>query len=62
MQLNDVLSSMDVKQRLVRKQFLQHKGYIWLQKGQTLWEPEIPSLMDFMIEQTKPEPGEPGVI
>ena len=55
-QLNWVLDTMDPERSVEREIFLRHRGYIWQQPNAVVWEPGIPSLMDFMVKQTEPEP------
>ncbi len=42
------------------RDFLIDKGFIWRGAEDRAWTPGIPSLMDYMIEETEPEPGLPG--
>ena len=42
------------------RDFLIDKGFIWRGAEDRAWTPGIPSLIDYMIEETEPEPGLPG--
>ncbi len=52
-QLEDVLKRFGTKRWLAREQFLRHKGFIWERPERGLWEPGIPSFMDYMIRRTE---------
>ena len=59
MRLNAELARLsgDPPDRRKMKTFLIAKGYIWRETGERIWTPGIPSLMDYMIEQTEPGPS-----
>ena len=52
-QLRDVLNEMNPVHMLEHKAFLRRRGYVWDADTPAVHEPGIPSLMDFMIEQTE---------
>lgn len=37
---------------------LQHLGFVWMTKGLPLWEPGIPSLMDYLLQNTPAPRGD----
>ncbi len=59
MQVKGMLDALDPDRTMARWRFLRHKGYIWEGTAGGIWEPGIPSLMDYMIEQTDPTPTPP---
>ncbi len=48
-QLRAVLNEMDPAQTEMREKFLREVGYVWQKPDALIWEPGIPSLMDYMI-------------
>ncbi len=55
-QVQAELDALDPERTMDRWRFLRHKGYIWDGPVPGSWEPGIPSLMDYMIETTEPDP------
>lgn len=39
-------------------QELEHLGFVWLTKGLPMWEPGIPSLMDYILQHAPTPPGD----
>lgn len=50
----DQAATTDGPPRAELEETLRHLGYIWRSGGVPLWEPGIPSLMDFILEYTAP--------
>ncbi len=53
-ELEKVLDALGADQASERETFMRHKGYICEGAVAGTWEPGIPSLMEYMIEMTKP--------
>ena len=53
-ELEKVLNALGADQAAERETFMRHKGYICAGDVAGIWKPELPSLMKYMIEMTKP--------